>query len=190
MLNASRSAALPALILLIGISGTPLFADQTPAAATGTSPLTMTVLCQSTADGAKLRVTFQNRSNRDTAIVLGKKVGNDQTQVVDSLSVMTIRALTGANEDFAFINPKHAVLTGQSEPWIVPIRAGATYQLDAPVQFFISGLTYSLLEPAALPGTRLIFEARPLRSTASGRAGRGSSPVWTGKLEAPIDHCD
>ena len=133
---------------------------------------------------------FQNRSDRDTAIVLGRKVGSDQTQVVDSLSVLTIRALTGANEDFAFINPKHAVLTGRAEPWIVPIRAGATYELDAPVQFFISGLTYSLLEPAALPGTRLIFDARPARSVANQTPDRGSAAVWTGKLEAPIESCE
>jgi hypothetical protein len=188
MLTASRRAALPTLILLIGICGTPLFADQT-AAAPGGSPLLMTVSCQNTADGATLRVMFQNQSNRDTAIVLGRKVGSDQTQVVDTLRVMTIRALTGANEDFAFINPKHAVLTGRAEPWIVAIRAGATYELDAPVQFFISGLTYSLLEPSAVPGTRLIFEGRPVTSSGNGKPGGGQAPVWTGQLEAPIESC-
>jgi hypothetical protein len=128
---------------------------------------------------ANIHVRLRNTGTTDTSVVFGKLVGNDQTRVVDSLVVMAIRLATGANEDFAFINPKHAMLTGATAPWIVPVRAGATYEFDAPVQFFISRLNYSLLEPLNVAGTRLIFEGRRAASTK----------VWTGTLEAPIDAC-
>ncbi len=142
-------------------------------------PLALRAACEGEGQAAILRVRIDNRSDRDTAIVLGRLVGNDQTRVVDALVVMAIRLATGANEDFPFINPKHAMLTGRTAPWIETIRAGQTYEIEAPVRFFISRLNYSLLEPLGIPGTRLLLEARPA----------ASAKVWTGTIETMIEPC-
>ena len=172
-----RMAAIIGAILLLSSGAT---ATQAPAAATtAVPPLSLSASCTGEGQAATLQVRIDNRSDRDTALVLGKLVGAEQTRVIDSLVVMAIRLATGANEDFAFINPKHAMLTGRSTAWIVPIRAGETFALDAPLQYFISRLTYALLDPLTIPGTRLLLEARP----------SGAAKVWTGTLEATIDPC-
>jgi hypothetical protein len=75
------------------------------------------------------------------------------------------------------VNPKHASLTGRSTPWIVKLPPGQIHELDAPVAHFISGMTYTLLDPSALAGTRLAFD---------GRRAPGAQ-VWTGTLEVPIE---
>ena len=155
-------------------------AAQGTAAAPTAAPLVVTAACQGGGDTALLHVRIENRSARPTAVVMGKLVGTDKTQVVDSLFVMATRLATGAAEDFAFVNPKHAVLTGRTEPWIVTLPAGGTYELDAPVRFFVSRLNYSFLEPLGLPGTRVLFDAKPLPSNKS---------VWTGQVEAPVEPC-
>lgn len=168
-----------AVIVAIAATGASVIAGQAAKPAPSAPPLTLRAACEGEGEAAILRVRVDNRSDRDTAVVLGRLVGNDQTRVVDSLVVMAIRLATGANEDFPFINPKHAMLTGRTAPWIETIRAGQTYEIEAPVRFFISRLNYSLLEPLGIPGTRLLLEARPA----------GSAKVWTGTIETMIEPC-
>lgn len=168
-----------ALIVAIAAASASVLAGQTAKTDPAAPPFTLRAVCEGQGEAAIIRVRVDNRSDRDTAVVLGKLVGNDQTRVVDSLVVMAIRLATGANEDFPFINPKHAMLTGRTTPWIETIRAGRTYEIEAPVRFFISRLNYSLLEPLGIPGTRLLLEARPA----------ASAKVWTGTLETMIEPC-
>jgi hypothetical protein len=170
------------VVLLLGAlcaGGSPASAAQASAGASSESPLAVSAACTGQGDAAAIEVRIANRSNRDLSIVLGRLVGADRTQVVDSLFVMATRLATGAAEDFAFVNPKHAVLTGAAEPWIVNIPAGSTYSLDAPVRFFVSRLNYSFLEPLGLPGTRLLLDAKPNRAAG----------VWSGQIETPIQPC-
>jgi len=175
----SCSGRVVALIVsLAGTSGS-VMAGQAPTPAPTVAPLTLRAACEGEGQDATLRVRIDNRSDRDTAVVLGKVVGNTQTKVIDSLVVMAIRLATGANEDFPLINPQHAMLTGRTSPWIETIRAGQTYEIEAPVRFFISRLNYSLLEPLGVAGTRLLLEARPA----------ASAKVWTGTLETVIEPC-
>ena len=168
-----------ALVVAIGVTSASAVAGQVAKPAPNAPPLTLRAVCEGEGQAATLRVRIDNRSDRDTAVVLGKLVGNSQTKVVDALVVMAIRLATGANEDFPFINPQHAMLTGRTSPWIETIRAGQTYQLDAPVRFFISRLNYSLLEPLGVGGTRLLLEARPAPP----------AKVWTGTIETTLDPC-
>jgi hypothetical protein len=175
----SRAGGLAAVILAIGAATASAIASQSAASVPAAPPLTLHASCEGEGQAATIRVRLENRGGRDTAIVLGKLVGTEQTRVVDSLVVMAIRLATGANEDFPFINPKHVMLSGRTAPWIETVRAGQTYEIEAPVRFFISRLNYSLLEPLTIPGTRLLLEAR----------AAGSAKVWTGTLETPIEPC-
>jgi hypothetical protein len=168
-----------ALIVAFAATSASVIAGQTAKPGPAAPPLTLRAACEGEGQAAVIRVRVDNHSDRDTAVVLGKLVGNDQTRVIDSLVVMAIRLATGANEDFPFINPKHAMLTGKTAPWIETIRAGKTYEIEAPVRFFISRLNYSLLEPLGVGGTRLLLEARPA----------GSAKVWTGTIETMIEPC-
>ena len=175
----NRSGCVAALIVAMAATSASVNAGQAAKPGPTAPPLTLRAACEGEGQAATLRVRVDNRGDRDTAVVLGKLVGNNQIKVVDSLVVMAIRLATGANEDFPFINPQHAMLTGRTSPWIETIRAGQTYEIEAPVRFFISRLNYSLLEPLGIPGTRLLLEARPA----------GSAKVWTGTIETMIDPC-
>jgi hypothetical protein len=175
----SCGARVAAFLVAIGAAGGSTIASQSGTSAGSTPPLVLRAMCEGGGQTATLRVRVENRSDRDTAVLLGKLVGTDQTRVIDSLVVMTIRPATGADEDFAFVNPQHAMLKGRTAPWIVPIRAGDAYEVEAPVRFFLSRLTYTLLDPQAIAGTRLMLDARP---TASAK-------VWTGRIETVLDSC-
>src|SRR5215212_7283992 len=99
----SCSGRVVALIVsLAGTSGS-VMAGQAPTPGPTVAPLTLRAACEGEGQDATLRVRIDNRSDRDTAVVLGKVVGNTQTKVIDSLVVMAIRLATGANEDFPLI---------------------------------------------------------------------------------------
>jgi hypothetical protein len=177
MVSGGRRVA--ALIVALAATSAAALAGQAAKPGPTAPPLALHAACEGEGEAAILRVRVENRSDRDTAVLLGRLVGNDQTRVVDALVVMAIRLATGANEDFPFINPKHAMLTGRTTPWIETIRAGQTYEIEAPVRFFISRLNYSLLEPLGVGGTRMLLEARPA----------ASAKVWTGTIETMIEPC-
>jgi hypothetical protein len=126
-----------------------------------------------------MRVEIANRSDRAAAVVLGFTAAKGQTHVVNSIGVVATRPATGADEDYVYVNPKYALADGA--PWIVSIAPGATQDLELPLKDFISSLNYSILEPGVVGGSRLVLQAKP--------AGKQSSPVWTGKIETPLDRC-
>lgn len=177
--------AIAAVAVAMSAAASSVSAGQAAAGAAGAAPLTLSAACEGQGPAATLRVRITNPGDRDTAIVLGRLVGAERTQVIDSLFVMATRLATGAAEDFAFVNPKHVMLTGRSEPWIVTVPAGGVYDLDAPVGFFVSRLNYSFLEPLGLPGTRLLLDARPLQHASPPRG----VAVWSGQVETPIQPC-
>jgi hypothetical protein len=169
-----RTAVLGMALVAATASLTASQASSPPAEA---SPLTLSASCTGSGQATALHVRIDNRSSREVAFVFGRTIGSGPTNVIDALSVLTIRPATGATEAYPYVNPKHASLTGRATPWIVKVAAGGVYELDAPVEHFISGMTYTLLDPSALTGTRLQFEGRPA----------GAVKVWTGTIEAPIE---
>jgi hypothetical protein len=156
-----------------------LAAAQAPPAATPSSPLTLHVTCSGRGEAALFRVQIVNTSDRPTAFVLGFTPTNTQAHVVNSIGVVAIRPATGAGEDFGYQHPKYALATGA--PWIVSLAPGATHDVELPLKDFISGLNFSNLDPSVASGARLVLEARP--------AAKQSPPVWTGKIETPIEQC-
>jgi hypothetical protein len=151
---------------------------QAPQAGAAPAPLTVQATCDLAAQPPVLRVRLTNKSDRPASLVVGINA-DGKTQVVTSLDVIAIRPATGADEVYAYVNPKYAMAKGT--PWIVSIAPGATQTLDVLLRDFISTMTYTSLDPVVATGTRLIFEARS--------AAKGSAPVWTGKVETRIESC-
>jgi hypothetical protein len=171
--------ATAALILANGAASTSIAAQT--AAAPAPAPLTVTASCVVQAGAATLRIAVRNSSDRAVSFVPGFIAGTEKSRVVNSIMVFAIRPATGASEDFLYVSPKYALASGKLDPWVVPLAAGATFDLDLPVKDFISGMNYQPMEPAAAGGARLALEGKPV--TSPGATG------WTGTIEAPISVC-
>jgi hypothetical protein len=169
-----------ALLIVIGVAGVSVIASQAPAAAKAAGQPTMSVVC-STSPAPVLKVTVVNPSDRDITLQLGFTPGSPQPQVVNAMTVAVIRIATGATEEYVYVNPKYATYAGRKDPWIVPLKAGATFDIELPLRDFISSMNYNSLEPGTAVGGRLILDARA--------AAKPAGAVWTGKIETPIDAC-
>jgi hypothetical protein len=169
----SRSGVL-ILVLAAAVQWTVSAQAPSPAAA----PLTLEVTCDPTGQPPSMRVQLVNKSDRAVSVIVGFNA-DGKTQIVNSLDVIAIRPATGAEEVYAYVNPKYA--TAKGTPWVVSLAPGATHTLEVLLRDFISTMTYTGLDPVVATGTRLIFEARS--------AGKGSTAVWTGKLETRIASC-
>ena len=152
-------------------------AQGTPAQS-ASAPLTLRATCDAQRSPAMLHVQIANTSNQAKAVVLGFNAANGQTHIVNSIELIGIRPATGANEQYVYVNPKYALAKGP--PWVVSLAPGATHDIDLPVSDFTSSLTFFTLDPAAVGGTRLVFEGRPSAT---------KSPVWTGKIETVLEPC-
>jgi len=169
------------LALSIAVTAASARAGQAKPSAAAGSPLTLHVTCEGQGDSARFRVQIASASDRDTAVLLGFTVANGQVHVVDSsFDVFVIRAATGADEDYVYVNGKYA-LAKDGVPWIVSIPAGKTYDLELPLKDFISRLNYSSLDISVAPGGRFVLDAQP--------TGKPPARVWTGKVETRIDRC-
>ena len=172
--------AVATLIAATSIASAAATALQKPAAAAA-PPIVLHVTCTGVEQPtSKLQVHVTNSSSREAAIRLGF-TPVAQTHVVDAINIIAIRPATGADEDFLYVNPKYAVFSGTREPWIVPLVAGASYDVELPVKDFISRMNYVPLDPAVAGGARLVLDARAVAK----QPGR----VWTGKVEAMIEPC-
>lgn len=167
-----------ALVVAIGAASASLTAGQAPAATAGQPALS--VLCN-TSPAPVLKLTVTNAGTQDVSLLLGFTPGTPQPQVPNALTVAVIRIATGATEEYVYVNPKYATYSGKMEPWIVSIKAGATFDLQVPLRDFISSMNYNTLEPGTAVGGRLILDARAVP--------RQPGRVWTGKIETMIDAC-
>lgn len=168
------------LIVAVSAASASLTAGQASAPAKPSGQPTMSVLC-STSPAPVLKVTVTNPGDREVALLLGFTPGSPQPQVVNALTVAVIRIATGATEEYVYVNPKYATYSGRKDPWIVPLKAGATFDLELPLRDFISSMNYNSLEPGTAVGGRLILDARA--------AAKAAGAVWTGKIDTPIDAC-
>ena len=168
------------LVAAISVASVGATAAQKPAPAAA-PPIGLRVICTGVEQPtSKLQVHVTNSSGREIAIRLGF-TPVAQTHVVDAVNIIAIRPATGADEDFLYVNPKYAAFTGTREPWIVPLAAGASYDVELPVKDFISRMNYTTLDPAVAGGARLVLDARAVAK----QPGR----VWTGKVETMIEPC-
>jgi hypothetical protein len=164
----------------ISVASVVATAAQKPAPAAA-PPIALRVTCEGVEQPtSKLQVHVMNSSSRETAIRLGFTPGA-QTHVVDAINIIAIRPATGADEDFLYVNPKYAAFTGTRAPWIVPLAAGASYDVELPVKDFISRMNYVPLDPAVAGGARLVLDAR----AAAKQPGR----AWIGTVDAVIEPC-
>ena len=166
------------LILVLGAAMPSTAGAQAPPPA-ASAPLTLQATCDATSQPPVLRVKLVNKSDRVTAVAVGFTAADGKTRVVNSLDVIAIRLATGADEVYAYVNPKYALAKGT--PWIVSLAPGATHDLEVLLRDFISTMTYNVLDPAVAGGTRVIFESRAV--------GKSSTLVWSGKVETKIESC-
>ena len=164
-----------ALTVLIATCAVALAAQAKPA--TG-APLTVQATCDAGGASPVIRVQLGNKGNTPAAVVAGFSA-KDKTQVVDSLELITIRAPTGADEVWMYINPKFALAEGP--PWIVTLAPGATHEFELPLSQFMSTMTYANLDPVTAAGARLVFQGR--------RPPKQATPVWTGRVETVVAAC-
>jgi hypothetical protein len=163
----------------ISLASVVVTAAQKPAAAAA-PPITLRVTCTGVEQPtSKLQVHVTNSSSREIAVRLGFTPAA-QTHVVDAVNIIAIRPATGADEDFLYVNPKYAAFSGTREPWVVPLAAGASYDVELPVKDFISRMNYSPLDPAVAGGARLVLDAR---------AAATQPRAWTGKVETVVEPC-
>ena len=171
------------MLILVLVAGAvlpaSLGAQAAATAAAVSAPLTLQVTCDATGQTPVLKVTLVNRSDRAMSIAVGFTAADGKTRVVNSLDVIAIRPATGADEVYAYVNPKYALAKGT--PWIVSLAPGATQDLEVLLRDFISTMTYNGLDPTVAGGTRVIFEARAI--------AKASPPVWTGRVETKIESC-
>ena len=165
------------LILLLGAAMPWTVSAQAPQG-TESTPLTLQATCDLSGQAPVLRVQLVNRSDKALSVVVGFNA-DSKTQIVNSFDVIAIRPATGADELYAYVNPKYA--TAKGTPWVVALAPGATHTVDVLLRDFISTMTYNGLDPVVANGTRLIFEAKSL--------ARGSAPVWIGRVETRIQDC-
>jgi len=171
-----------ALFTAISVAGVSAIASQAPAPSSAKpGQPTMQILCTAKGADSSLRVTLTNPGNRDVAILLGYTPAAPQPQVVNALTVAVIRIATGATEEYVYVNPKYASYSGRKDPWIVPLKAGAAYDVVLPLKDFISSMNYNALTDGIAVGGRLVLDARAV--------AKEPGSVWTGKIEAPIDAC-
>jgi hypothetical protein len=154
------------------------FAQSTPASPR-TPPVALRVACEGQPPDVMLRATIANQSSRDTAVVLGFLKDNGKTQVLDALTLLATRAITGADEDFGYADPQNTTLQQRVTPWVVRLPPGGSHEVTVPANRFMSRLTYAYFDPASIAGTRLMLEARPAKGL----------DVWTGRVETPIPEC-
>ena len=152
---------------------------QSAPAKSASAPLTLRATCDAQRQPAMLHVQIANTSDQPRAVIVGFNAANGQTHVVDSIEIIGIRPATGANEQYVYVNPKYALAKGPQ--WIVSLAPGATHDIDLPVSDFTSSLTFFTLDPAAVGGTRLVFEGRPSATKATA--------VWTGTIETVLEPC-
>jgi hypothetical protein len=169
-----------ASILTIGVVTSSVLHGQAPVAAKPGQP-TVSVTCSIQGPAPALRVTLTNPGDRDVSILLGYTPGAPQPQVVNAVVVQVIRPATGATEEYVYVHPKYAVYAGRMDPWIVPLKPGAKFDVELPLKDFISSMNYNTLEPPVASGGQLVVDARPVAK----QPGR----VWTGKIEAAVDAC-
>lgn len=165
------------LILLLG-AAMPWTAFAQAPQNTASAPLTLQATCDVSGQAPVLRVQLVNKSDKALSVVVGFNA-DSKTRIVNSFDVIAIRPATGADELYAYVNPKYA--TAKGTPWVVPLAPGATHTLEVLLRDFISTMTYNGLEPVVANGTRLIFEAKALP--------RGSAAVWSGRVETRIQDC-
>jgi hypothetical protein len=167
-------------MVLIGAGSVTIAAAQAPAAVKAGQPA-LSVTCSIEGKAGTFHVSLTNPGDRDIAILMGFTPGSPQPQVVNAVSVAVIRIATGATEDYLYVNPKYAIYAGRKDPWIVPLKAGESYQFDLPLKDFISSMNYNSLEPLTAMGGRFVLEGRATPST--------SANLWTGKVDTTIDAC-
>jgi hypothetical protein len=176
----SNSRVTP-LLVAIAVATVSLAARQAPPVASGQMPIAVRAACVGQGAAATLRVTVANSSSREAAFVLGFIAGAEKTRAVNAVNLLAIRPATGASEDFLYMHPKYPLAPARSEPWIVTLAPGKTFDVDLPVKDFISGMNYQPLDPMAVAGSRLVVEARPAKPA--------TAAVWTGTVETPLDEC-
>ena len=167
------------LILLFGAAIPWMVSAQAPQIGTATAPLALQVTCDLTGQAPVLRVQLVNTSEKAMSVIVGFNA-DGKTRIVDSLDVIAIRPATGADEVYAYVNPKYATAKGTT-PWVLTLPPRGTHTVEVLMRDFISTMTYTGLDPVVASGTRLIFEARA--------AAKGSAQVWTGKVETRIGSC-
>ena len=133
------------------------------------------------AQAGSFRVSVANPGAGDLAVLLGYTPGSPQPQVVTALAVHVIRPATGATEEYVYINPKYATYAGRMDPWIVPLKAGGTFDVDVSVKDFISTMSFNPLDLAVANGGQLILEGKAVP--------KQPGKVWTGTVQAPIEGC-
>lgn len=164
------------LAALIAAYAASLRAQPQPA---GSSALAVQATCDLRGKAPVMRVQLVNKGAKPATVVAGF-TAKDKTQVVNSVEVITIRAVTGADEVWMYINPKFALAEGP--PWMVTIAPGATFDLELPLGEFVSTMTYANMDPATISGGRLIFQGRA--------AGKQATAVWTGRAEVVVGACE
>ena len=167
-----------AALIVVALAATAGVEAQAPSA-TANQP-TLRVLC-TTSPAPVLTLTITNPGDRDVSLLLGFTPGTPEPRVVNALTVAVIRIATGATEEYVYVNPKYATYSGKMDPWIVPLKAGASFDLEVPLRDFISSMNYNALEPGTAVGGRLILDARAIPA----RPGA----TWTGRIEATVEAC-
>jgi hypothetical protein len=173
-------AGITMVTMMMGAGGAAVVAGQASTAAKAGQPA-LSVTCSIEGKAGTFHVSVTNPGDRDIAILMGFTPGAPQPQVVNAVSVAVIRIATGATEDYLYVNPKYAIYAGRKDPWIVPLKAGGSYQFDLPLKDFISSMNYNSLEPVTAMGGRLVLEGRV--------APNSSASLWTGKIDTTIEAC-
>jgi hypothetical protein len=85
----------------------------------GPAQVVLKVQCRASANSMALRVTLQNGSSTDTAIVLGTSIGNGRIYAADSLVLDVRHGQDGPIEKYRPGGGAPAI-AGRIDPWIVP----------------------------------------------------------------------
>jgi hypothetical protein len=100
--------------------------------------IAMELACYASAGAVSLRVTLRNVGRTDTAVVLGKSIGNGNRYLPDSLALEVKVAGDNVERRFEYSDPSVPAVAGRIDPWIVTLPAASEYSLTRPLGHFWS----------------------------------------------------
>lgn len=85
----------------------------------------------------EFQIALQNIGEQDVTLNLGMMLANGKVQLPEKIS-LNVTDASGKTRSFKFFNPKYAAIAGRVDDYVVPLRAGSTYTLVIPFDYFWS----------------------------------------------------
>ncbi|MBL7043046.1 MAG: hypothetical protein ISR77_30720 [Pirellulaceae bacterium] len=140
-------------------------------------------------DPIRLKVVFENVSDRDIVLNLGMMLANGKVQLPEEIR-LTLTDESGRSRQLHFSDRRYPGVSGRVDDYIVPLRAGSAYTLNLSLRDYWcpKSKEFTLeLKPERYT-VRAEFTGKSARHLNSDTEGLEFMPFWTGKLKSAAVH--